>query len=169
MSRRGLLIATGVGAGVVATGAVAGLIATRVGSGRSAEPVLVPEPGPDVRALFDGIERVDTWTVRRVYGVYLGAIPVVLQADGGEPYQVDVLRRHPAGVAGVANTPSLSLFIANRGDGVSATDETHGLGAMALAEALAERERAGVAVPAALMTLSERQQTYPDAAFSVSV
>jgi hypothetical protein len=82
---------------------------------------------------------IDRWTVVAVHPVNCGAVPVVLATADGRRYQVDLLARDPSGPAGVANTERLSLFVANQGDGRTATDEEQGLGAMALAEHLRAR------------------------------
>ena len=109
---------------------------------------------------------LDRWTIVAVHPVRHGALPVVLRARDGAPYQVDVLARDPAGPQGVAETRALSLFVVNRGDGGTPTDEEQGLGAMALARALAEREASGAALPA-LSTFAARQAEHPDGAFAV--
>jgi hypothetical protein len=111
-------------------------------------------------------QQLDRWTVVRVHPVHLGAVPVVLATEAGQRYQVDVLARDPAGPAGVANTQQLSLFVANHGDGRTATDEEQGLGAMALAEHLGAREAAGWTAPS-LLTLEQRAAQYPEGAFGV--
>ena len=169
VDRRTVIAAVGIGAGVAATGVIGSKI---TGSDGDTSPRHLPPPQDDaVAALFGELNegaRVGRWTVVRVYGVHLGAIPVILQPDDGEAFQVDVLRRDADGPAGVGNTPSLSLYLANRGDGSSPTTEEHGLGAMTLAHALAERERAGADVPS-LMTLRERLASYPDGIYSVPV
>ncbi len=113
-------------------------------------------------------DTLDRWTVVRVDALHLGAVPVVLATPSGERYQVDVLARDPQGPQGVANTERLSLFVVNspvgRGDdGRRQTDETQGLGAMVLAQALVERK---IEAPIGLLTLRERQQQHPAGAFA---
>jgi hypothetical protein len=110
---------------------------------------------------------LDRWTVVRVHPVHLGAVPVVLQTESGQRYQVDVLARDPAGPEGVASTDALSLYVvdvqAERGtDGTRPTDEEQGLGAMVLAQALR-----GETPPAGLLTLAERQRRHPRGSFGV--
>jgi hypothetical protein len=109
---------------------------------------------------------IQRWTVVAVHPLHCGAVPVVLATAEGRRYQVDVLARDPAGPAGVANTQELSLFVANHGDGRTATDEEQGLGAMALAEHLGAREAAGWTAPS-LLTLEQRAAQYPEGAFGV--
>lgn len=98
----------------------------------------------------------------------MGAIPVVLRTDAGLRFQVDVLRRdrRGGGRLGVANTETFSPYLANRGDGRTATDEDQGLGAMALAEVLARREAACAPAPA-LLTMDERRARHPVGGYSV--
>jgi len=169
VDRRTVLAAVGIGAGVAATGAIGSKV---TGSNGDTRPRHLPPPqDAAVAELFGELNegaRIGRWTVKRVYGVHLGAIPVVLQPDAGEAFQVDLLRRDADGPAGVGNTPSLSLYVANRGDGAAPTTEENGLGAMTLANALAERERAGAQVPS-LMTMRERLASYPDGIYSVPV
>ena len=47
------------------------------------------------------------------------------------------------------------MYVSNGGGGAIATDEEHGLGAMALAAEIAKREAAGMHVPQ-LATMSDR-------------
>ncbi|MEM9460562.1 MAG: hypothetical protein AAGF11_40715 [Myxococcota bacterium] len=116
--------------------------------------------------------------VVRVHPLHLGAVPVVLSTASGHRYQVDVLARDPEGPPGVANTERLSLYVVNSGgldphgqnerggqsdrDGQRPTDEDQGLGALSLAEALAE-----VTPPSGLLTLGERHRRHPDGIFAV--
>jgi hypothetical protein len=109
---------------------------------------------------------LDRWTVVAVHPVHLGAIPVVLATADGIRFQVDVMARDPEGPPGVAQTEHLSLYLRNRGDGQTATDEEQGLGAMSLARVLRARESEGVTVPP-LLTLAERHRRHPDGAFGV--
>ena len=111
--------------------------------------------------------RVDRWTLVEIHDAASGGVPVVMATAGGERFQVDVLRRDDR-APGVANTRSLALYLCNAGDGRAASDEEHGLGAMALARALDEREAAGAPVPK-LLTLAERNARFPRGAFSVVV
>ena len=119
---------------------------------------LMGELGPGVA--------VGRWTIIAVHPVRHGALPIVLAGEDGARYQVDVLARDPAGALAVANTETLSLYVANRGDGGTPTDEGQGLGAMALARALAKREATGARL-AGLSTFSERASKNPDGSFAV--
>jgi hypothetical protein len=108
--------------------------------------------------------RVDRWTVVAIHGAPGGAVVVMKTADG-ELFQVDVLRRDD-GAPAVASSRSLGIYLHNAGRGRAASDEEHGLGAMALAAALDAREAAG-ARPPALLTLAERNARFPRGAFTV--
>jgi hypothetical protein len=100
--------------------------------------------------------------------VRFGAIPIVLATDDGRRYQVDVLARDDDGPPGVANTEHFSLYVANQGDGEMPTDEEQGLGAIALARALAEHEARAQQLPE-LLTLRQRMAEHDGAAFGVAL
>lgn len=163
VGRRVFLSGVGAVAGVVATGAVV--------EGTLTEGVLgLGADEGSVYGLRAGMSLGGRWTIVAVHPARMGAIPVVLATASGARFQVDVLRRDsdPTQPLGVGNTAALSLFLANRGDGRTSTDEEHGLGAMALADALRERE-ARHTVPAALSTLGERALRYPTGAYAVDL
>lgn len=124
-----------------------------------------------VRAFFGTIEPgvvlEGRWTVEAVHAPRMGGVPVVL-SDGGARFAVEVLRRDPEGPSPVARTARVDIFLSNRGDGSHRSDETNGLGAMALGRALAARE-AGGATPPALMTHRERSSRHPVGIFTVPV
>lgn len=98
-----------------------------------------------------------------VHPVTFGALPVVLETDAGKRYQVDVLARDPQGPPGVGNTEHYSVYVSNQGDGGAVTDESQGLGAMALARVLDDR---GPALPK-LLTMRGRESQHPDGSFGV--
>ncbi len=109
-------------------------------------------------------ERLGPVTVVAVHPPQFGAVPIVLATDAGTRFQVDVLARDDAGPAGVAQTEQLALFVANHGDGSTATDEAQGLGVMALAQRLATL---GVAGMPRLATMRERERDHRGAALGV--
>lgn len=176
VDRRTVLTAVGIGAGVVAAGALAVAVSSRKTNPQGAADEEHGDDAPpaadaEVLALFGDITSgalAGHWTIARLYGVHMGAIPVVLQSERGEPFQVDILRRDAQGPEGVGTTATLSLFIANSGTGTEPTDELQGLGVIALARALERREQAGARVPA-LLTMSERRASYPGGIYSVRV
>ena len=83
-----------------------------------------------------------------------GAIPVVMAGTNGARFNIDVMR-FDADIHGVARAGSMAVYLSNLGDGSTATDEEHGLAAMALASELARREVAGEKVPT-MKTISDR-------------
>ncbi len=101
-------------------------------------------------------------TVIAIHAPHLGAVPIVLRTTDGVTFQVDVLARDPNGPKGVAETQALALFVSNRGDGSTATDETQGLAVMAIAARLDDAPRT-----ADLLTLRERTERYPNGSFGV--
>jgi len=100
-----------------------------------------------------------------VLAAHAGAVPVVMRTPGGERFQVDVMRRDPRGPSGVAETAHFALFIANRGDGATRTDEAQAHAARALAGWIAARE--GEASPLELLSFRERHRAHPEGVFSL--
>lgn len=143
--------------------AALGASAAIVGCGRGATgsagdlPALLADLGPGTT--------IDRWTIVAVHPVMHGAIPIVLEAEDGERFQVDVMAKDPS-MPGVGQSRHFSVFVANAGDGHRATDERHGLGAMALAAALREREQSVAPLPE-LWTMAERSARAPDGTFRV--
>ncbi len=101
-------------------------------------------------------KQLGPYRVESVGGIERGGIPVQL-AFGAQVFRVDVLRADPSeSRGGIGTVSSVSVYLRNGGDGQTATDEMMGLGAMALADELARRERDGWKPPSALMTMGER-------------
>lgn len=97
------------------------------------------------------------YRVISVGGLDRGGIPVVMSTTSGVRFRVDVLRFDPtAGRKGIGPASSVSVYLRNGGNGRTSTDEIQGLGAMALAGAIAKRERAGLVPPSGLLTMDER-------------
>ncbi len=141
-SRRDVLKTLGLAAAAVATlGGVGGV------GGTSAHV----EGG--VLAMKEGA-RFGTCTLLRVDPQERGAVRMLLAGADERTFTVEVMRFDPQ-VPGVARAGSLALYVSNGGGGAAATDEEHGLGAMALAAEIAKREAAGMHVPQ-LSTMSER-------------
>lgn len=164
MGRRGFMLSVGAGLGALAAGRAVADVTPRESVPEPPRATFgVPVPaGTDAGPLFGGLAgtEIGRWTVVAVHGLYLGAVPVCLAGRDGARFQVDVLRRDPNGPRGVAETEGLSLFVVNRGDGRMTTDEEQGLGAMALAEALAAREARGLTAPL-LLSHAERHRAHP--------
>jgi hypothetical protein len=128
-----------------------------LGPGRAAASGRAAQRGRPESAL--GIEAgamFGTCRVTRVGKVELGTVSVRLEDQAGRPFTVDLLRHDPA-TPGIARAGSLDAFVSNDGDGVLATNEEHGLAAMAIAKHLSAREAAGVSLPS-LLTLRERAE-----------
>ncbi len=125
----------------------------------------------EVRAYFgplrEGTVLEGRWTLEAVHAVRTGAIPLVLSRDG-KRFAVELLSRTPGGPSPVAHTAIVSVFLSNRGDGALMSDESDGLGAMALGRALERRERAG-ARPPRLLTHDERRVRHPLGIFHIPV
>ncbi len=149
---------------VVAGLAVAG---AAVGAGALVQHRKAQAPtqaAPEIGALEPGTVLPGTQVrVVAVYPVTLGALPVVLETQAGGRYQVDVLARDANGPQGVGNTEHFSVYVANSGDGGTSTDETQGLGAMALARVLESSQHE---LPK-LMTLRDRATQHPEGTFGV--
>lgn len=128
------------------------------------ESVGTPVRGWLAQVLSPGLT-FEHWQVVAVHPVRHGAVPVILGTDDGRRFQVDILARDPHGPPGVANTRHLSLYVHNRGDGSTQTDEAEGLGAMRLAAILAEHE--GDQPVPDLLTLSQRTERFPGGSFNV--
>lgn len=93
---------------------------------------------------------------------YLGAVVFRMRDPDGRPYQIDVLAR--SRTAGVRDTARYSLFLANRGDGRTATEEARGRALIALAEWL-ETEQPPLPE---LLTFEERAAAHPGGTFLLS-
>jgi hypothetical protein len=113
----------------------------------------VPAASSVLPELVPGL-RIGSCTVLKVGEVVAGGIPVLLQAPNGSQFGVDILR-HDRRTPGVARGGRLAVYLNNGGTGGTASNETHGLGAMALAGWLARRESHGCPVPS-LLTLKQR-------------
>jgi hypothetical protein len=109
------------------------------------------------------------WRVISVLPVKLGAVPVVLESRRGERFQVDVLRRDRSTRArrGLSETRGYSLFLFNRGQGDTPTQEDHGLAVLWLAAFLRPREYTQPSI--ALLTQRERTQRFPRGKFNALV
>jgi len=131
---------------------------------QSTGEVLPPDhrPGLDeVQAFLGGIAPgaiLGGYVVVDVAPVVSGGIPVTLATADGDTFCVDVLRFDPSEPSrGIGEVSTVTVVLRNSGGGSLATHEAHGLGAMALAQAMAQRVREGATPPASLMTMSERR------------
>lgn len=115
-------------------------------------------PDPEVLALLgDELTRtrsLDGMRITRIAGVADGAIRVEIAPEGGAPFRVEILRRDPEGPQGVAETPSLSLFLISAAG--TRTPEEVARAVQSLARRIAAEEARGAKVPA-LRSMRERE------------
>ncbi len=99
----------------------------------------------------------------RVQGAvtHLGAVVILMHDPQGTPYQIDVLAKSTT--RGVRDTARYSLFLANRGNGQSPTDEGRGVALMGLADWLDQQDPP---LPE-LATFEARAEAHPNGAFRV--
>jgi hypothetical protein len=120
------------------------------------------EPPEDLLQPLQAGSALSRWTVRELGPIADGALSIVLQDGGGRSFQLDVCARDPApdAVAPPGRSDRFDVFLANGGDGSTATLEEHGLAAMALADVIRHnehrREHAGY------WTLAERLRRAPE-------
>jgi hypothetical protein len=150
----------------------AGGVAAAVGAGVFLPSYLQRKKGgagAAVLALFGDLRpgtKIDRWTLVEIADVRAGCIPVLMAAPDGTRFQVDIAARDSDGPKPVAETNTLALYLVNGGGGTTSTIEEHGLGVMALAAALKQREQSGAVAPQ-LVKLRERKLRYPDTPFRV--
>lgn len=144
--------------------ALTGLTLVAAGCGVTDGGASTANAGGKLVGLQPGAE-LSSGRVVAIHPVQYGAIPVVLETDGGARFQVDVMARDPE-VSAPAQTDTLALYVVNAGDGATATDEAQGLSAMALAQALRERNVDETRLPE-LLTMSQRSDRHPDVALQV--
>ena len=180
VDRRQVLKGIGVAATAVTAGTAAALGAPSIATANALDPSHagaprtdspVAAPGESVLAFFGPLvpgTSLGAWHIVAIHDTKVGGIPVVLASAYGVQFQVDVVRRDDSAGAppAIANTPTLSVFLLNGGDGSTATMEHQGLGAMALAAALTERESSGARAPQ-LLSLRERTSRFPRVVYEV--
>ena len=170
MERRHFLKGLGIVVGGASLGAAAGPLQhpkiQRIGRTPTPKPAaLGPAEKALLRELPEGSRLGNKWRVEQIHGVTFGAIPVVLSSIYSGRFQIDIMRRDDE-TRGVASTQKLELFVANGGNGHTATDEDHAEAALAMAEVLARSESAA---PRGLLTLRERHARHPDGFFAAMV
>jgi hypothetical protein len=166
LGRRQVLLSVGATVGAVAvasaasTAKAAGVREPRESQRARVEVLLGP-------ALAGGA--LHGWEITSARSVRFGAVPLEMRTPEGVRFDVELLRRDPTGPQAIGETEHFAIFVINRGDGATATDEAQGRGVMALQKYLARRERdmaaAGLVMPE-VMTLRERDRAYPDGHFS---
>lgn len=149
VSRRFAVGMIGMGAAAAATVASGGIASTGKRATQPADPTLDPYSDPRSRVsqlvapLQPGAALGD-WTVVALHDFADGAASVVLASPsaGSATFQVDICARDVRAEAnhGPAQTDHFELFVANEGDGTTATAEVQGLAAMALEEIVRANE-----------------------------
>jgi len=175
LGRRQVLLSVGATVGVVAAASAA---STAEAAGiRGSGPR--PQPRESQRARVETLlgpalagGALQGWEITSAGSVRFGAVPLEMRTPEGVHFNVELLRRDPTGPQAIGETEYFAIFVINRGDGATATDEAQGRGVMALRTYLARRELdmagAGLAMPE-VMTLRERDRAYPDGHFSPRV
>lgn len=97
-----------------------------------------------------------TCTLVEVGAACEGAIPIRLSDNAGRAFEVEVMRFDPA-APGIARAGSMAVYLRNGGNGSKASEEEHGLAAMAIAAEIARREAAGARAPV-LASVRERSR-----------
>jgi hypothetical protein len=102
------------------------------------------------------------WTIEKAGQLHAGACTLEVSYRGGSRFFLDICSRDNALAAPhpPAQTSRCDLFIANEGNGSTATLEQQGLFAMAIAEVVRGNE-AGMDL-SGLLTLRERLDRYPE-------
>jgi hypothetical protein len=128
------------------------------GSESKGAPAPAHPPDPEVLALLgDEISRtrrLGAIAITRITGVEAGAIRLDLQPDQGAAFRFEILKKDPAGPAGIAETNTLSIYLISQPG--SQTLESQTRAAQALAERLAAEETRGAKIPA-LTSMRERE------------
>jgi hypothetical protein len=163
LDRRGFLGGVAVAAAAAAAGGAARLLgAPAIQSARAGQPTLAQSPlpasAPEPELLIAAdVRRGATFgrcTVQSVAATEDGAVAVYMRDTGGRIFEIELLA-HDEHTPGVAQAGSLGVYLRNQGTGDKATNEEHGLAAMAFAGHLRQRQAAGAQMPP-LPTLARR-------------
>jgi len=80
--------------------------------------------------------RFGRWTITAVHTVVRGAVQVDVCDRDGQNFSLEIMARDTAAARPPAEVGALAIYVANGGDGWSATHEEQGLAAMGLARLL---------------------------------
>jgi hypothetical protein len=127
MSRRSAL---GLGAG-----ALAGAMVTGLSRGQAGAIAISPE---ELLAPLSVGARFARWKVARINPIEDGALSLVVRAEDGHEFMLEVLERDtsPLSPRPPAEVGELAVYVCNAGDGWLPTVEEQGLAAMTLAQVL---------------------------------
>jgi hypothetical protein len=148
ISRRSAL---GFSAGVLAGAMIIGGKSSADATSTTSEALLAP--------LAVG-SRFARWTVAAIHPIQLGALNVLIRAQDGHEFLLEVLARDASALAPPppAEVGALSIYVSNAGDGWMPTAEEQGLAAMMLARIL---EANGKGAPVTgLLTHAERSARF---------
>lgn len=148
VSRRFMVHAMGVGAAAAAAGVGARVAQSGAEAAEAAEPASgtplldsTREKSEELIAPLAAGSTLGRWTIERVLPVENGAASVVVVDAAGSRFQLDICARDEQEPRnGPAQTLHFEVFLANGGDGDTATFEDHGLAAMALADVIRHNE-----------------------------
>jgi hypothetical protein len=100
------------------------------------------------------------WTIVQIEPVVDGAVRLKVRSGDNHVFNLEIMARDDSALAQKppAQTAKFAVFVANGGDGWSATDEDHGLAAMTLAS-IVEKNEAAVELPG-LLTHAQRLQSH---------
>ncbi len=157
VSRRFVVGALGAGAALGLTRVASA--AARSSAALAASPTPAGEPAVNGAAQEPGVEpshfeglvtplvagsRLGPWQVEQLVSTAVGTLSVLMVGASGARFQLDVCARD--GSLGApqspGNTEHFQVFVANTGDGATATLEEQGLAAMALADVIRGNEQA---------------------------
>ncbi len=158
ISRRAVVGALGAGAAAVSAG-VASPVGHRAAETTPEATLVAPSSTAELLRPLGPGSKLGRWTLEELRDVSDGAAALVLRDRAGALFQLDVCARDTTAGAerGPASTEHFEVFLANTGDGSTATHEDHGLAAMALAEVIRGNEqRVG---RAEFLTLAQRIAT----------
>jgi len=122
--------ALGLGAGVLAGAMISGVAPT-------SKATVAMSPDALLSPLTVGA-RFARWTVAAIHPVEDGAISVVIRAQDGHEFSLDIVARDasPFAARPPAAVGALAIHVCNSGDGWSPTTEEQGLAAMTLAQVI---------------------------------
>lgn len=170
VSRRFVVGVLGAGSAVAATGVALPAGATNLLGATAPRPLSAPErdgaapatgatavpPQPGLVAPLAAGSALGRWQVESIHEVAGGALSLVLVDAAGARFQLDVCLRDatPGAVTAPGRTEHFEVFLANSGNGATATFEDHGLAAMAVADIVRGNE--ALADRSGFMTLAAR-------------
>ena len=143
----------------LSAGVLAGAMITEVKPSSDAAASIAPEA---LLAPLAVGSRFARWTVAAIHQIEHGALSVLVRAQDGHEFSLEVLAREASslGPRPPAEVGELSIYVCNAGNGWMPTAEEQGLAAMTLAQVL---EANGKGAPVAgLLTHAERTARFGD-------